>query len=113
MNTTAPRIITRPLGPWTDPITVDRQRARFRAAWADTLDLLSREAATLGADLVVVQLDITEHDLRRDGLVRANTRIGFPGCRVSFTSMFGPLLYRTDRFDYWQDNVRAIALVPG
>jgi len=104
------RIITRPLEPWLDPPTRNRPRSPFSAAWSDTLDLLSREAAMLGATLVVLQIDITEQDLRRDGLIRANTRVAFPGVRISFKARTGPLQFATDAYPHWRDNVRAIAL---
>jgi hypothetical protein len=113
-----PRLITRPLGPWLEPVTPDRRSARFKAAWTDTQALLAREAEHLGAELVVVQIDVTEADLRRDGMIRTNARIDFPGVRVSFGSRHGPLAYATDAYDAryygdmpgWQANVRAVAL---
>lgn len=100
----------RPLGTWTDPVTTDRPYCRFRAPWAKTLDLLGKETLMLGAPLVVLQVDVTEGDLRRDGMLRANAKVRFPGVRVSFESIYGPLTYATDRYGDWQDNIRAIAL---
>lgn len=100
----------RPLGVWTAPVTRNRPYCRFRAAWSDTLELLGREAGKLGARLVVIQVDVTEGELRRDGMLRANAKVGFPGVRVSFESRHGPLTYATDRYSGWQDNVRAVAL---
>jgi hypothetical protein len=99
-----------PLGAWNGPVTGDRPWCRFRAPWPDTLDLLGFETDKLSASLVVIQIDVVEGDLRRDGMLRANARVGFPGVRVSFTSRFGPLMYATDRFGWWQDNIRAVAL---
>lgn len=104
------RIITRPLGPWIEAVTIDRPRSPFSAAWTDTLNLLDREADYLGGELVVLQIDVTETDLRRDGLIRANARIAFPGVRVSLQAPFGPLAFATDVYPHWQANVRAIAL---
>jgi hypothetical protein len=100
----------RPLGLWTGPVTRNRPGCRFRAAWADTLELLGRETEKLGARLVVIQVDADEGDVRRDGMLRATARVGFPGVRVSFESRHGPLTYATDRYDRWRDNVRAVAL---
>jgi hypothetical protein len=100
----------RPLGHWTDPETPTRTRAFFRAGWTETLRLLGYEAERLGAHLVVLQVDVTEGDLRRDGMIRANAKVGHPGVAVSFDSDHGPLRYATDRYDTWQDNVRGIAL---
>ncbi len=100
----------RPLRAWLESVTVDRRRGTFRAPWSATLKLLQRETELLGAGLVVIQLDVTEASIRRDGMLYARTRLDFPGVRVSFTSDYGPLTYSTDRFDAWQTNVRAIAL---
>ncbi len=110
---------TRPLGLWTDPETPVRQgSAVFRAAWDSTLELLGYEADQLGASLVVMQIDVQESDLRRDGALKSRARVDHPGAAVSFDSKFGPLRYATDRYaprwsgdpPGWQANVRAIAL---
>lgn len=109
----------RPLGEWLGPITDSRHSSgRFKAAWSSTLDLLGRETEMLGATLVVIQVDVTDGELRRDGMLRANAKVGFPGVRVSFDSRYGPLTYATDAYEQryhadpagWQANVRAIAL---
>jgi hypothetical protein len=109
----------RPLGPWLDPVTENRRSAAlFRVTWDRTLRHLGREIEQLGGDLTVVQVDVTEAELRRDGMLRTHARVGFPGVRVSFDSMHGPLTYATDRYEQryhgdlqsWQANVRAIAL---
>jgi hypothetical protein len=110
----------RPLGPWIDPVTADRRGAhQFRASWQDTLDLLDKETGLLGAQLVVLQVDVTEGELRRDGMLRVGARVAFPGVRVSFDSVHGPLTYSTDAYERfvggtglasWQANIRAIAL---
>lgn len=111
--------IIRPLGPWIEPVTADRWSTyRFKARWSDTLDLLQREVGYLGADRVVFQIDVTEGDLRQDGMLRTHARVGFPGVRVSFDSIHGPLTYATDAYERlggsgltsWQANIRAIAL---
>jgi hypothetical protein len=109
----------RPLGHWTDPETTDRAGSgRFRAAWQSTLDLLAFETGQLDAGLVVVQIDVKEGDLRRDGMLKSRAVVGHPGVAVSFESRFGPLRYATDRYEPrwsgdppgWQANTRAIAL---
>jgi len=101
----------RPLGPWLTAHTADRRSgSAFRASWQSTMDLLLDEAYLLGAVVVVVQVDVLAGDLRRDGMLRAGARIGFPGVRVSFGSIHGPLTYATDAYVSWQANIRAIAL---
>ena len=75
------RFETRPLGRWTDPETAVRDGSgRFRADWNATLELLGYEADQLGASLVVIQIDVEEGDLRRDGALK--TRAVRPEPRV-------------------------------
>jgi hypothetical protein len=101
-----------PLGPWGRPVTRDRAPGyRFRAGWTDTLDLLGREIDALGCrGAVALRVDVQRGDIRRDGMLRADARTGFPGVVLSFESRHGPLSYATDAYDSWQANVRAIAL---
>jgi hypothetical protein len=110
----------RPMVAWTDPETNPRRGSQiFKASWRDTLDLLGDEVGKLGGDLVVVQVDVREGDIRLDGMLKANAKVGHPGVAISFESSFGPLRYATDAherqyryasLDGWQANVRAIAL---
>ena len=109
----------RPLGAWLEAVTDPRaSSARFRARWDDTIKLLSRELEHLDARNVVIQVDVEEAELRRDGMLRHYAKVGFPGVRVAFDSRHGPLLYATDAYEQqwsgtlpgWQANVRAIAL---
>ena len=114
------RYETRPLVAWTDPETPQRRSSsRFKASWADTLDFLSAEIAKVGGkEPVVIQVDVTEGDIRLDGMLRANAKVGHPGVVLSFDSDFGPLRYATDAYEQtwsrdlpsWQANLRAIAL---
>lgn len=104
------RFEIRPLAGWNKPKTDFPRRALFKAGWEPPLDLLKREVELLNGDVIATQVDITEADLRRDGMIRANARVGFQGVQVSLDSRHGPLTYATDAFDYWRDNVRAIAL---
>jgi hypothetical protein len=50
------------------------------------LDLLARETEMLGAGLVVLQVDVRDGEIRRDGMLAARAKVGFPGVRVSFDS---------------------------
>jgi hypothetical protein len=107
----SPRWEIRPLGTWLGPTTAERRSSSvFRAPWPSTLDQLLHETELLGAGIVVAQVDVSDAELRRDGMLRANARVGFPGVRVSFDSRHGPLTYATDAYDTWRANVRAIAL---
>jgi hypothetical protein len=100
----------RPIVLWPHTPTRYRQRAAFSAGWTATRSLLIREAQMLGATSLVLQLAVTEDDIRLDGEIRANARPAHPGVIVSFVSRHGPLEYSTDVFERWHDNVRAIAL---
>lgn len=84
--------------------------SRFDSPWHATVDTLARELRALDAHNIVVELDITDADLRIDGIPRANARLARDGVRISFDSKWGPLRYETGEFIGWQENVRAIAL---
>jgi len=104
-------LITRPIGVWPHPPTKRRARSPFSATWSATLALLAREVRQLGArGPVALQIAVGEEDIRLDGQIRAAARPSHPGVIVSFESRHGSLVYATDVFDRWQDNVRAIAL---
>ncbi len=101
----------RPISTWPGGRLVPAgRRSPFRAGWSDTLEVLGRELHHLGADRVVVELGMTEADIRLDGWPRANARAAHPGVVVSFESRHGPLRYATCESDRWQDNLRAVAL---
>ena len=99
-------------------------RSPFSAGWTDTRELLLREVGMLQLrstcdPAIVVQLDITDRDLRRDGQLRADTKVNGHAVIVSFDSKHGPLRYQCDRFirgwarnapPAWQANLRAVAL---
>lgn len=110
------RFEIRPLDAWAEPETKWRMPSPFSATWQSTLDLLTRETTSLDARLVVIQLDVTDGEIRRDGMLRADAKVGHPGAVVSFDSKFGPLRYAADTYrgtykqPAWQANVRAIAL---
>lgn len=100
----------RPIQQWPGESTRNRKRSNFSASWQGTLNLLTRELDFLGRKNVVIQLALTEQDIRLDGFPRANARPEHPGVIISLDSKHGPLSYPCDTFPTWQDNVRAIAL---
>lgn len=107
------KVTFRPLqwvGPST-PADARRSRYQFKAGWTSTLEILDRELCHLGAEAVILEADFTESDIRLDGMPRANARNPIhPGIRIAFDSAHGPLIYATDAYEWWQHNVRAIAL---
>lgn len=104
----------RPIEQWPGKPTATRQRSNFSAPWRSTLDLLDRELHYLGKSNrnapTILQVALREQDFRNDGMPRANARPTHPGVILSIESKHGPLSYPCDRFDLWQDNLRAIAL---
>ena len=99
-------------GERTDPRT--RKRSPFKTIWTKTLTLLERELRHLGAENVKFRLDVTPYELHNDGQLRANARPKSPAVIIEFTAgkLKGRpvLLYRCDKFGFWQDNVYAMAV---
>lgn len=102
----------RPLDRWPgDPTPADaRQRSPFSASYTNTLATLKAELAHLEARDVVLLLDVSAAEIRRDGYLSVRARPKSPGVVVAFDSKFGPLKYACDTFTDWTANLRAIAL---
>lgn len=102
----------KPIVSWIGPETPQHQRKRskFKATYNRTLQDLERELNHLGAKNVVFQADVRAEDIRVDGFLRARAITRSPKIIISFDSKHGPLSYPCDRFDHWEDNIRAIAL---
>lgn len=88
----------------------ERKRSQFAASWQSTLNLLDTELSAIGARNVVIQAYYRREDLRLDGMPRAGMQPHAPGVIVSFKTRAGDLSFPCDRFDLWNDNLRAIAL---
>ena len=108
----SPQVTFRPIDLWAGPRTVNRRASPFRAPYSSTLNLLDRELNALRAVRVVIQLALTEQDIRLDGLPRSAARPQHPGVVLAFRSeLHGiDLQYAVDAFSRWEDNLRAIAL---
>lgn len=106
----------RPMPVWPYQATPYReQRHRpFSSTWDQTQNLLAGEIEKLveyTRGEIVLGLGHTEWDVRQDGKLRANARgLSHQGVEISFTTPRGRLTYATDVCDFWQDNVRSIAL---
>lgn len=113
MSVRRARLVFEPLTDWPHR-PVRHERSPFSARWVDTRDLLLREADQLGATLVIVELDLGRDDLRQDGEIRANARLGSGKVRVSLDTKHGAMRFACDRYHAgtlsWQANARAIAL---
>ena len=100
----------KPLGVWAGDKTLLPRRSQFKANYSATLELLERELLFLQAKQIVIQVDLPESKIRRDGLPRSGAYPDYQGIVLAFGSKYGPLKYATDVFDKWKDNLRAIAL---
>lgn len=101
----------RPISSWPPEFSRKKQYSNpFRAPYPDTIERLHRELGHLKASNAVIELALSESDIRLDGLPRAHARPSHPGVIVSFDSRHGPLRYGTDAFPDWEANLRAIAL---
>lgn len=99
----------RPISDRTN-FTGSHRHSDFSATWSATRTLLARELRALVARNVALEIDVPEGSIRLDGELKANARANSPAVRLAFDSKHGPLVYATDRFWSWQDNIRAIAL---
>lgn len=116
------KVVTiRPLDRWPGPRTAKPTPSPFEASWRSTVELLDREVRHLrdGNEKAVLQLDVTESQLRNDGLPYANAKIRDRGVILTVPSKHGQLTYPCDTFtgrgyrnrmEDWQHNLRAIAL---
>jgi len=100
----------KPIVKWPGELTRNRERSLFDTPWGKTLDLLEKELRYLRGKNPIMQIAVTEAEIRLDGRVYANARPSHPGVILTFDSKHGPLSYHTDRYTEFQDNVRAIVL---
>lgn len=105
-----------PLRQWPDghertPVE-KRGSSRFRAPYSSTLELLEKELRMLGAENVVVQMDIHPGAIRNDGLPYSNAKMPEEesGVVLSFEVGGEQYMYPCDSYADWKDNLRAIAL---
>lgn len=73
------------------------------------MQVLATELRQLKAREVVLHMDVRLDQLRADGMVRADARPG-PAVILALRSGADRLSFPCDRFNWWQTNVRAIAL---
>lgn len=109
------RLQIRPIERWPGDLTPDdwRRQSPFKADWRSTRTLLDHELEAHGAEAVVLQVAYSESDMRLDGFPYARAQALHPGVILSFNRDGNPaerVEFATDRFDRWQDNLRAIAL---
>ena len=110
-------ITFRPIQAWPRKMTSTRSWSRFDSSYEQTFDLLERELKAINARNVVLQLALTDADIRRDGKPRASAKPSHPGVILTFEKgiFTGVWKYETismpcDNFTTWMDNLRGIAL---
>ena len=101
-----------PVEAWPGKPTPSYQQKRspFRAAYARTLDLLESELGKLWAKDILIQAYLDRADIRNDGWPRSSARPKQSGVIITFQSCGSVMSFPCDRFDDWEDNLRAIAL---
>lgn len=98
----------------------------FKASYPKTVDLLKDELSRVNARRVALQTGHYGEDIRMDGLPRVNAKTPrFPGVSLSFEKWipngqknvagqalgaYELLEFPCATFNYWEDNLRAIAL---
>lgn len=108
--------------PGKETSNYERKSAPFRASYASTLDLLEKELAALRAKDITIQAYFQRKDIRNDGWPRSSApKPSKPGVIVSFDVRKGAYIngkwvetvtemsFPCDRFNSWEDNLRAIA----
>lgn len=99
-----------PIDEWPGELTRGRKKAKFKASYGDTMTLLKRELDHLRAKAIVLLMALHPGEIRRDGRPYADAKPKHPGVILCFESQQGAMRYPCDAFDYWTDNLRAIAL---
>lgn len=111
------RYTVRPISDRTWMGTAPPAHTRFRASWSDTQILLDQELDHFKARDIVLEIDVTDADLKLNGELRANARPTTSAVAIAFEGKHGPMYWPCDRFytEYasqgleWHHNVRAIA----
>ncbi len=115
-------ITFRPIDQWPDG-WLDREReghrrtSPFKVGYPDTINDLAIEVDAYGATTAHVQLDVTTAQLRRDGMLRADTKVTHPGVILTVVNPQRTVVLATDRFradwrrmEDWHCNLRACFL---
>lgn len=95
---------------WPGARTAERLRSRFKANWGGTLSMLEDEVRHLNGGDVTMALGVEPRHITNDGRVYASARIQDPSVIVSVRAGATRLAFPCDTYNFWQDNVRAIAL---
>lgn len=106
------RATFRPLEQWHGQKTPDAEikRSRFRASYQQTLALLEDELNTIGAESIVVEAEYQHNQIRNDGWPLSKSIPSGPAVILHFRKGNLDVSMPCDRFETFEDNLRAIAL---
>lgn len=109
--------IFRPIDRWPGEPTEEPRPSPFGAYRQKSLPysqletLLRRELSMLGVEQAIIQLYVTEREIRRDQLPRRDARPSKPGVIVSAEIPgVGWRSFYIDTFDHWHANLQALAV---
>lgn len=115
------RWVWRPIDRWPREQTKQREWSPFRTrmndgsyrrreiGWEETSVDLERELRALNVREAVIQLALSERDIRIDGQIKLNARLQHPGVVLTFTAPDkGVLTFACDKWTSWQANIRGI-----
>jgi hypothetical protein len=105
----------RPIQRWPKDFTKPglRKRAPFGIGYDKTFRHLEREIKLAGGRHAIVQLAVSESEIRLDGRPRASASPTHPGVIVTFETKGGTLNFPCDAFTDWVGNLRAIVMAFG
>lgn len=112
---------------WNGKETDEPKRSQFRQTYRDTLKILEKELSFLDirTDSLAIEMFVHPNQIRADGQLRADAKPYKQGVKLSFEIIewlspipntnkwnvkYHPVVYPCDRYDDWQDNLRAITL---
>lgn len=88
-----------------------QRRSLFSSSYSKTLELLDGEMTKIRAKDILIQTYMTRDQIRNDGWPRAGiNKPKSPGVILTFRREGKTVSMPCDRFDRWEDNLRAIAL---
>ncbi len=99
-----------PLTKWPGEATKEQQNSSFRASYAQTLVQLEETLRKMKASAVVVEAFFEPHQIKNSGWPYANAEPSESGVILSFRTEAGSFSFPCDRFETFDDNLRAIAL---
>jgi hypothetical protein len=101
-----------PLEKWPGEPTPEHKKkeGRFRATYAQTLDLLEYELGMLKAKHIAVEAYFSRDQIRNDGWPLSKANPSKSGVIRSFTGKTGELSFPCDTYRTFDDNLRAIGL---